>query len=193
MARNKRGSDDMDFDGGFVEPGTPGNSHSRTTGVSSAVVQPSPLDPMADLTDGKKILADLFEFDATDMDALIRAKEQANTFAMAAQAQEYVQKMRSQREHEHIRAWTGRTSEERTQDVVDKEWGKEASPRWRTRVVQNKEIQGKPESITLMIPARSKEEAQGRYMLVCGIRSTDHFIIASEVALTGEQSLSQSS
>lgn len=178
MARPKRSNEFEDPD--FDSPQPQGEA--LFAPASSAAVQPPPVDPVPKLTDGKKILAELFNISMDDVQALVKAKEDASTFALAAQAQEYAQKMKSEIEQRHIRDKAAKTAQERTQEVVDKNWGGDPSAtRYRVALVANPEAQGKPESITLTIPAHSREEAQGRYLSVCGIRSTDHFVVAEPV------------
>ena len=148
--------------------------------VAGAVVQPQPVLPTASAADGRAILAKLFGFSAEDVASLVKAKEEASVFTMAAQAEEYAQKMKSEVEQKSIRDWASKSCQVRTQAVVDQTWKLEpGTSLFNVRIVKNRDIEGRPESITLEIPAHSDDEARGRYMSVCGIRSTDHFIKAT--------------
>lgn len=169
MAKKK--DNEMDFD-------RPDNTYevASTVAGTAAVKQPDPLDLKAAI-DPKTLLAKVFGLDPDDVNALLKAKEEANAFAMAAQAESYAQDARSRMENEHIRRWVGLSAQERTQEVVNKAYkADETSQVYRCRLVKSPDGKGKPESITLDIPAHSAEEAQGRYLIVCGIRSTDHLV-----------------
>lgn len=178
MARPKRPQDEFEQED-FAAPAGPATLRD---GSGGAVAQPSPVDVVPKITDGKQILAGLLGISIEDVAALTRAKEEANTFALAAQAEQYAQQMKSRLEQEHIRKWAGKSSQEKTQEVVDKAWsGEPGTTPYVVRLAKNKHAPGVPESITLTIPAHSREEAQGRYLSVCGIRSTDHFVVAEPV------------
>lgn len=152
------------------------------TTPTSAVVQPSIPKPEITAKGGKAMLAKLFNISADDVDRLAKAKEEIGVFAATAQAQEYAQRMQSEAENRHIREWASRSCLDRTQEVVDHNWGADTKlTRYQVQLVRNPDVRGTPESFPLVIPANSPEEAQGRYMSVCGIRSTDHYIQASPV------------
>lgn len=184
MAKGKKQPDQDPFDDDDGQPTMQFKDESAPVPSGSAVEQPAPFDPVSSSLDGKAILAQMFGLDLSDVASLVKAKEEANTFAMAAQAQEYAQKMRSVAEQKRLQEWVSKSAAERTQDVVNATWlGKEpdAVP-FKVRMAWNRDAGPKPESITLTIPARSKDEAEGRYRSVCGIRNSEHPVVASPLA-----------
>lgn len=84
------------------------------------------------------------------------------------------------------KAEASKTSLVRTQEKADRQWGT-SSPAWQVHLESRKGEDGKPlvstsEHPKVRISAGSKEEAIGRYQLLCGILSTEHLFVAEPVA-----------
>lgn len=142
----------------------------------AAIAQPTPVLAGSGHVDSKALLASFLGINISDLNTLTKAKEEASIFAMAAQAKEYADAMRSKKENDAIRDWTQKSAQERTQEIADREWG--STP---DAVKYRVSIPSEPSQLTLLIAARSPEEAQGRYSQLCGIRSTDHAIKVSRL------------
>lgn len=87
---------------------------------------------------------------------------------MARQAKQLEQEARSEDEHEQCKKRCALKNSEYTQQVADLRWGGEDCDRYRVSIPKDR---GHP---ALTIPARSPEEAEGRYKSLCGIRNCEH-------------------
>lgn len=142
-----------------------------------AVVQPATPSAADEMDDPQTMIAKAVGMPVEKLGDYAAQQQLASSLNLANQVKEYAQRVKSEQEAEFVKKWTSMSCQERTQQTVDKNWGKNPdTPRYRVRVVQGQGVRGKPESITLDIPANSPEEAQGRYLSVCGIRSTDHHV-----------------
>jgi len=166
MGRKRKDStEDFDFD--------------KVPAPESSVKQPDVLNPVMDaLKDPKTLLAAALGVDPTMITDMLALQEQAKLFALAQETKERAQIFHSQQEEEYIKKQCGKSAKQRTQDVIESTWGKEKSPRWRVFHQKNPDLPWKPEPLDLEIPAASEAEARVRYMEVCGIRSTEHYIRA---------------
>lgn len=170
MAKQRKTSDDNDFD---FDDGTSNAAHSV-----SAVEQPAP-PTAADLGgDPIQLLARHLGVSPEQIGDLGKLQQQGQLFALADDVKTRAQKIKSEEEGNLIRERCGKTARERTQEAIDHNWKKEGVVVFRVWHQQNPDIKGKPETFPLDVPAHSTEEAVGRYMKACGIRSTDHFIRA---------------
>lgn len=162
--KRKETTDDFDFD---------------SVPVEKTVQQPQVIDPVKQaLSDPKALLAAALGIDPSEIESLIDAQKQTGMLSVAYEARQHAQLIRSQAEEEQIKRQAGKTAKQRTQEVVDNEWGHEKTPRWRVFHQKNPDLPWKPEPLDLEIPAATEDEAQARYRKVCGIRSTEHYIRA---------------
>jgi hypothetical protein len=65
---------------------------------------------------------------------------------------------------EAMQAELGKSCSQRTQEAAEKLWGADTKTRYVVKVADQPELK---------IPARSPEEAKGRYDKICGIRTID--------------------
>lgn len=114
------------------------------------------------------------------------------------EALEHADRVRQTREQEGARAvvldeaWEARQAElqkttaQRTQAIADRRWGTQG-PRWRVCLVSVPESEGaSPPDIsevpTLLLSANSPEEAEVRFLKVCGIIRHEHRVEVAPVA-----------
>lgn len=67
-------------------------------------------------------------------------------------------------EFEKVKAELSKSCLERTQEMAEAKWGKDTKDRYRVKVA---------DQLELLIPARSEEEARGRYDKISGIIGVD--------------------
>jgi hypothetical protein len=93
---------------------------------------------------------------------------------------------------ERIKNECQKTAQQRTQEAADRKWPT-GQGRYHCALMVNKKVpdpRNPSRTVTMSVPdsfafpevqinAESREEAQARYQLICGIRSTDHTIAAN--------------
>lgn len=150
---------------------------------SSSIEQPQLDDPVLEsLRNPYQLLADAFGIKIENVSDIMELQKHAQMFALARETKVHAQEMRSDSEAKIQNERNGKTAKDRTQEIVEHAYGKDKSlPRWRVFHQRNPDYKWRPEPLDLEIPASSELEAKARYMVVCGITATDHFIRAMPV------------
>lgn len=105
----------------------------------------------------------------------LKAKEPLILAVLSERADQLAEERASRKQLEAFKADCEKTALERTQAKVDRLYSGDG-PRWSVSIPEDRS------QLHLSIPARSREEAIGKYQMVCGIRSTDHEYSTAQVA-----------